>query len=179
MVALEVLQVVVVVNLVLQQPFWSNIIKVMWRYRIWCISVMYGTYVCSLMLIPRQLRFSLYSGAVITEGRCSLFTSLLSFLSWPCPMPYAWILASCSMGSLLSGLFLDLAFPSTLLLWIFFWGFSLESLDSRESAPGVWDFPFYLRCPPIELWDRLSSLLEPWDSVSGFPELWLARCIVG
>ena len=37
------------------------------------ISMMYGWY----MLIPRQLRFSLYSGAVITEGRCSLFTSLL------------------------------------------------------------------------------------------------------
>ena len=33
-------------------------------------------------------------------------------------MPYAWILASCSVGSLLSGLFLDLAFPSALLLWI-------------------------------------------------------------
>ena len=33
-------------------------------------------------------------------------------------MPYAWIIASCSMGCLLSGLFLDLAFPSVLLLWI-------------------------------------------------------------
>ena len=42
-----------------------------------CISMMYGMYVCSPMLIPRQLRFSLYSGAAITEGRCSLFTSLL------------------------------------------------------------------------------------------------------
>ena len=40
-------------------------------------SMMYGMYVCSPMLIPRQLKFSLYSGAVITEGRCSLFTSLL------------------------------------------------------------------------------------------------------
>ena len=35
---------------------------------------------CSPMLIPRQLRFSLYSGAVITEGWCSLITSLLWFL---------------------------------------------------------------------------------------------------
>ena len=26
------------------------------------------------MLIPGQCRFSLYSGAVTTEGRCSLFT---------------------------------------------------------------------------------------------------------
>ena len=33
-------------------------------------------------------------------------------------MPYAWFIASCSMGSLLSWLFLDLAFPSALLLWI-------------------------------------------------------------
>ena len=34
--------------------------------------MMYGKYVCGPMLIPRQLRFSLCSGAVITEGRCSL-----------------------------------------------------------------------------------------------------------
>ena len=33
-------------------------------------------------------------------------------------MPYAWFLASCSMGSPMSRLFLDLAFPSALLLWI-------------------------------------------------------------
>ena len=46
-----------------------------------CISMMYGIYACSPMLIPRQLRFSLYSRAVITGGRCSLFTSLLWFLS--------------------------------------------------------------------------------------------------
>ena len=42
-----------------------------------CISMMYGMYVCSPVVIPRQLKFSLYSGAVITEGMCSLFTSLL------------------------------------------------------------------------------------------------------
>ena len=32
------------------------------------------------MLIPGQLRFSLYSGAVITEGRCSSIHCLLQFL---------------------------------------------------------------------------------------------------
>ena len=66
---------------------------------------------CSSMLVPRQLRFSLNSGAVITEGRCSSIHSLLWFLSQPCPMPYAWIVASCSMGYLLSDCSLDLAFP--------------------------------------------------------------------
>ena len=56
-------------------------------------------------------------------------------------MPYAWIIASCSMGYLLSGLFLDLVFPSTLLLGISSEdrssGFSVGSLDSQDSAPGV------------------------------------------
>ena len=35
-----------------------------------CVKVQIGCVVgiCSPMLIPRQLRFSLYSGAVITEG---------------------------------------------------------------------------------------------------------------
>ena len=32
------------------------------------VKVQYVWLVCSPMLIPRQLRFSLYSGAVITEG---------------------------------------------------------------------------------------------------------------
>ena len=60
-------------------------------------------------------------------------------------MPYAWFLASCSMGSLLSWLFLDLVFPSVLLLWIH-WIHSLRivrilplesvvSLISRVSPP--------------------------------------------
>ena len=40
-------------------------------------NMMYCSYMCSPMLVPGQLRFSLYSGAVITEGRCSLFTCLL------------------------------------------------------------------------------------------------------
>ena len=103
---------------------------------------------------------------------CSIITSLLQFLSWPCPMPYAWFLASCSMGSPLSWLFLDLAFPSALLLWIHW-------IASWELLPwGLW-LPFFLGCPPNELWDSLSSLLEPWDSLSSFTELWLARCIVG
>ena len=43
----------------------------------WYLYDVWLVYVCSPMLVPRQLRFSLYSGAVITEGRCSLFTSLL------------------------------------------------------------------------------------------------------
>ena len=70
---------------------------------------------CSSMLVPRQLRFSLYSGAVITEGRCSSIHGLLWFLFRPCPMPYAWIVASCSMGCLLPDCSLDLAFPC---LWL-------------------------------------------------------------
>ena len=70
---------------------------------------------CSPMLIPRQLRFSLYSGAVITEGRCSSFTfycsSCLDLVL--CLMPNHSIL---QQGCLLSGLFLDLVFPSILLV---------------------------------------------------------------
>ena len=34
-------------------------------------------------------------------------------------MSYAWVLASCSVGSQMSRLFLDLVFPSALLLWIY------------------------------------------------------------
>ena len=67
------------------------------------------------MLVPRQLRVSLYSGAVITEGRCNSIHGLLWFLYGPCPMPYAWTVASCSVGWLLSDCSLDLAFPC---LWL-------------------------------------------------------------
>ena len=45
------------------------------------------------------------------EGRCSLIHCLLWFLSQPCPMPYAWIVASCSVGYLLSDYSLDLTLP--------------------------------------------------------------------
>ena len=84
-------------------------------------------------------------------------------------MPYAWFTASCSVGSPLSGLFLDLAFPSTLA--------SLDSLDYflrtllEEFLPWSLWTPLLSRVSPIELWDSLSSLLEPWDSLSSFPEL--------
>ena len=57
-------------------------------------------------------------------------------------MPYAWFIASCSMGSLLSWLFLDLAFPSALLLWIHW----IASKDCPSW--GLW-LPFYLGCPPL------------------------------
>ena len=73
-----------------------------------------------------KLRFSLYSGTVITEGRCSSIHCLLQFLFWPCPMPYACIVASCSVGYLLSDCSLDLAFPSSLIVlcsldWLVDW----------------------------------------------------------
>ena len=69
-------------------------------------------------------------------------------------MPYAWSIASCSMGSLLSGLFLDLAFPSTLLLWIH-WTRSLRILIG-----GLW-FPFYLGCPPLNSGIACLAYLNP------------------
>ena len=78
-------------------------------------------------------------------------------------MPYAWIIAFCSVGSLLSG--------SVPLLSIPLYSASLDSLDSLIDCPGGLWLPLYLGCPPIELWDSLSSLLEPSDSLSGFPEL--------
>ena len=58
-------------------------------------------------------------------------------------MPYAWIIASCSVGCLLSGLFLDLAFPSTLLLWIHW----IPSEDCCYPW-GLW-LPLYLGCSPL------------------------------
>ena len=126
------------------------------------VKVQYGWLVYDPMLLPWQLRFSLYSGAVITEGWCSLFTSLLQFLSWPCPMPYAWIVASCSMGCLLSDCSLDLVFPIS---------------GCLSFSPSL--FSLISRVPPL-LNSGIACLLgELWDSMSGFPELWLARCIVG
>ena len=96
------------------------------------------------MLIPWQLRFSLYSGAVITEGRCSLFTSLLWFLSQPCPMPYAWIVASCSLGCLLSDCSLDLAFPISGCLYLL--SLSMSDWLITLEACGL---PLYLGFPPL------------------------------
>ena len=133
------------------------------------VKVQNGLLVYDPMLIPWQLRFSLYSGAVITEGRCSLFTSLLQFLSWPCPMPYAWVVASCSVGCLLSDCSLDLAFPIAGCLYLF-------SLSVVLSDP--LNISLISRVPPL-LNSGIACLGEPWDSMSGFPELWLARCIVG
>ena len=107
---------------------------------------------CSPMLVPGQLRFSLKSGAVITEGRCSSIHSLLWFLSQPGPMPYAWIVASCSVGYLLSGCSLDLAFPH---LWL-----SSLVLLADLSTLEACGLPLYLGSPLIELWDSLSSLVN-------------------
>ena len=58
-------------------------------------------------------------------------------------MPYAWIIASCSVGCLLSDCSLDLAFPH---LWL-----------SLSSLPLVWQndlltlcaFPLYFGVPPL------------------------------
>ena len=62
-------------------------------------------------------------------------------------MPYVWIVASCSVGCLLSDLFLR---PSVPHLWL--------SCDSFSEACGL---PLYLGLPPIELWNSLSSLVNP------------------
>ena len=72
-------------------------------------------------------------------------------------MPYAWTIASCSVGSLLSGLFLDLAFPSVLLLWIHW----LIVRVLRILSPGVCGFPFYLRCPPLNSGIACLAYLNP------------------
>ena len=57
--------------------------SMLWRYRIWCVVGIWS-YVTSW-----QLRFSLCSGAVITEGWCSLFTLYCSSCLDPvlCLMP--------------------------------------------------------------------------------------------
>ena len=62
-------------------------------------------------------------------------------------MPYAWIVASCSMGCLLSDCSLDLAFPVSGCLQLI--------------TPEACGLPLYLGFPPIELWDSLSSLVNP------------------
>ena len=65
-------------------------------------------------------------------------------------MPYAWFIASCSMGSLLSGLFLDLAFPSALLLWIHW------ILPEASVA-----FPFILDVSPLNSGIACLAYLNP------------------
>ena len=81
-------------------------------------------------------------------------------------MPYAWVLASCSMGSPMFRLFLDLAFPSALLLWIH-WitseGCLCHSLclcvlsDSLKPV----GFPLYLGCPPLNSGIACLAYLNP------------------
>ena len=99
------------------------------------------------------------------------------------PMPYAWFLASCSMGShMFLLLILDLVFPS------YFQSLRiLPGLLLAEIAFGVLWPPFYLGYSPIESWDSLSGYVHPgiaclafwasvwlgafWASLSHYPSL--------
>ena len=65
-------------------------------------------------------------------------------------MPYAWIVASCSVGCLLSDCSLDLVFP-----------LSLAVLSAGSTLKPV-ELPLHLGFPPIELWD---SFLAWWTLV--------------
>ena len=92
------------------------------------------------------------------------------------PMPYAWFLASCSMGSHMF-LLLLLTLHSPLLLL-----FPLAGLPL-----GFCSAPFYLGYSPIEFWDSLSGYVYPgiaclafqasdwlgafWASLSDYPPL--------
>ena len=68
-------------------------------------------------------------------------------------MPYAWVVASCSMGCLLSDCSLDLVFPISGCLY-------LVSLSVVLSDP--LNISLISRVPPlVELWDSLSSLVNP------------------
>ena len=68
-------------------------------------------------------------------------------------MPYAWVIASCSTGCLLSDCSLDLVFPSSLAVLA-----DSPWLGSLLKPVGL---PLYLvEFPPIELWDSLSSLVN-------------------
>ena len=56
---------------------WADVVKVQNLYIVpYIYPIAYGP-----MLIPGQLRSSLYSGAVITEGRCNSIHCLLWILS--------------------------------------------------------------------------------------------------
>ena len=56
-------------------------VKVQGLYVMFCTQYMIYPIPYDPILIPGQLRFSLYSGAVITEGRCSSIHCLLQLLS--------------------------------------------------------------------------------------------------
>ena len=73
------------------------------------------------------------------------------------PMPYAWFLASCSMGShVFLPLFLDIAFP------YYFQSLRIPpGLLLAEFALGFCGPPFYLGYSPIESWDSLSGYVHP------------------
>ena len=67
-------------------------------------------------------------------------------------MPYAWIVASCSVGCLLSDCSLDLVFPLSLAV--------LSDSPQLVLTLKPVGLPLYLGFPPIELWDSLSSLVN-------------------
>ena len=68
-------------------------------------------------------------------------------------MPYAWIVASCNVGCLLSDCSLDLAFPISGCLCLF-------SLFLRLFFDPL-NISLISRVPSHELWDSLSSLVNP------------------
>ena len=84
-----------------------------------------------------------------------LFTLYCSSCLDLCPMPYAWIVASCSVGYLLSGLFLRPGVPLCSASCQDSQGF-LQTLIHPEAC----GLPLYLGFPPVELWDSLSSLVN-------------------
>ena len=74
------------------------------------------------------------------------------------PMPYAWFLASCSMGShMFLLLFLDLAFP------YYFQSLRIPPGLLCGDSSLLWGSvaPFYLGYSPIESWDILSGYVHP------------------
>ena len=107
------------------------------------------------MLTPWQLRFSLYSGVVITEGRCSLAYSFIVILVLT--LSYALCLDYSFLQRGLSTVWLFLR-PSVPHLWLSDWSLSIH-LSSNCSLT-LWAFPLYLGSPLVELWDSLSSLVK-------------------
>ena len=108
----------------------------------------------------RQLRFSLYSGAVIarTQFYVQYFISDSFLALWPIPMLYALFLASCSMCSPI------LAYPLTLCSPL-----SGSQLTGLSTYLGFCNFPFYLGYSPIELWDSLSAYVHLGIACMAFP----------
>ena len=111
-----------------------------------------------LYLVCRQLRFSLYSGAVTTKGigcSCIPYLFLVSG-SVEYPMSYAYCLVSC----------------------IVVWRCSCSSacivlclMQLSLSEDLEFCSLFYLGYFCIALWDSLSGLCALWDSLSSFPSL--------